>query len=295
MAQKKQLGEDISINNDFNMLTRSYQQQAVGQINFARYSVVGSREYIHDISDVFGNVQSSYKNLLLRKNIKSIVKKNGKDVWVLITANNKLYGDIIQKICRLFAENVKKSDPKKIDLIIIGRQGKEFFNTLDLDIPYKYFELPDMNVSVDYLKEICQNFILYENVIVYYGKFNNIISQSPVAVSISGEVIDENTKLTQNQQASQKSKKAAFIFEPSIEEIIVFFENQILSLLLNQTVQEAQLARFASRINAMEIAQGNIQKQLNLLSKEEKLLKNMDMNKKQLELLAGRRLWGARK
>ncbi len=294
MAQQKQLQEDIAINKDFKLLTRSYQEHAIEQINFARYSVLGSREFSGDLSDIFANVKSSYKNLLQRRNIKSIVKKNGRDAWVLITANNKLYGDLILKICQLFAENVKKSNPNKVDLIIIGRQGRNFFEELKTQRPYTYFEVPDFNVSADYMKEICQNFILYENIIVYYGRFNNIVSQAPIIVSLSGEITEGKDQENANVSKiipDAGQKKENFIFEPSLEEILIFFEKQVLSLLLNQAIQEAQLARYASRINAMEIAQTNIKKQLYRLKREEKMFKNMSMNKKQQELLAGRALW----
>ena len=296
MAREKQLKEDIAINQNFKLLTRSYQEHAIGQINFARYSVLGSREFTRDLSGIFGNVKSSYKNLLLRKNTKKLVKKNGREVWILITANNKLYGDLIMKICKLFASHVRLSDPNMVDLIIIGRQGRNYFNELNINRPYKYYEIPDVNVNVDLLKEICQNFISYENVIVYYGKFNNIISQIPSIVSLSsGEVLeDKEQDLDRAATLPENEEKKTFIFEPTIEEVLIFFEKQILSLLLNQTVQEAQLARFASRINAMEIAQNNIQKKLDSLNKKEKVLKAMEMNKKQLELLAGRTLWARR-
>lgn len=316
MAQQKQLREDIAINKDFKLLTRSYQEHAIGQINFARYSVIGSREFAQDLEEIFTNVKIAYKSKIIKKDLKNIVKKNGKDVWILITANNKLYGDLILKICQLFAGHVKMSSANKVDLVIIGKQGKNFIDLMNLKRPYKYYEVPDLNVTVEYLKEICANFLYYENVIVYYGKYNNLISQTPIISSIAGDMEEypdqqkDAAKPNDNrpvagikQQFAEKPisnasivdiKKKNYIFEPKIEDILVFFEKQILSILLNQTIQEAQLARFASRINAMEIAQNNIQTQLTKLKRKEKMFKNMEMNKKQLELLSGRTLWARR-
>lgn len=300
MAQAKQIKEDIATNNDFKLLTRSYQEHAIGQINNARHSVLSSRDFSTSLEEVFGDVKTSYKNRLIKKDMKNLVKKNGRDVWVLLTANNKLYGDLIRKVCQYFSSRVKESNPEKVDLIIIGRQGKDFFEGMNLKRPYKYFAVPDVNVTADILKDICANFISYENVYVFYGKFENLVEQTPTVVSLSGNyAVDDksaNSQTTsiQNAQSEEelhKNTKQSFIFEPTIEEILIFFEKQILSLLLNQTVQEAQLGRFASRINAMEIAQNNIQKQLALLQHREKRFKNMQNNKKQLELLAGRALW----
>jgi ATP synthase F1 gamma subunit len=285
MADKKTLKEDIAINKDFDLLTRSYQEHAVGQINFARFSVLYSREFSKDLAEIFENVRYSYKSLDVQKGIKKVIKKNKRDVWILISSNNKLYGGIVMDSFNLFRERIKTANLAKIDLIIIGKQGKIFMDDLNLKIPYEYFELPDTNVTVDYLKKISEKLIFYENVYVFYGKFNNLVSQTAVQVAISGEMSIDDPKTPTTHHRTK------FLFEPSIEEILSFFENQILQLLLNQTVQEAQLARFASRINAMEAAQINIKKQLSMLTREEKRYKIIDMNKKQSELLAGRRLW----
>jgi ATP synthase F1 gamma subunit len=301
MAEDKKIKERIETNEGFDLLTRSYQEHAVGQINFARFSVLYSRGYANDLAEIFSNVKTSYvKGLTLKEN-KGPVKKNGKDLWILLTANNKLYGDIITKTCQFFLSHLRSTRKENTDIAIIGRQGKNFIDESRIDWPYRYVEIPDTNVKVDYLKDLLTELIKYENIYVFYARYDNLISQTPVQAILSGEINIENTSEKSSSPADKKgwsdfiatdnTKKQKYLFEPGINEIMSFFENQILSLLLNQTVQEGQLARFASRINAMETAQSNIHKQLENLKMEEKLFKMKSINKKQLELMAGRKLW----
>lgn len=285
MAEGKKLIEDIAINKDFDLLTRSYQEHAIGQINFARYSVLYARSFAEDLAQIFANVKTAYLRSVMTNNIKTVVKKNGKDLWILVAANNKLYGDIILRTTKLFITKAKQTDPKKVDLVVIGQQGKNVIDQSGLDRPYEYIEIPDTNVTADFLKKLTDKLLFYENIYVFYGRYNNLISQTPVQVALSGEIPDIDPK------DAVELRKQSYLFEPTLEEILSFFENQILSLLLNQTVQEAQLARFASRINAMETAQTNIQKQLEALKRSEKLLRARNMSKEQTELLAGRALW----
>ncbi len=285
MAEQKKLKEDIAVNKDFDMLTRSYQEHALGQINFARYSVLYARDFSENLAEIFANVKTSYLRGVVKKNIKNVVKKNGKDIWILITANNKLYGDIIIKTANLYISKVKASNLDKIDLTIVGRQGKSIFDQANLGKPYEYYEITDTNVAAGNLKKLSDKLLFYENVYVFYARYDNLISQSPIQVSLSGDIPDVDPK------DKEAMRKQHYLFEPKIEEILSFFENQILSLLFNQVVQEAQLARFASRISAMETAQNNIQSQLDALKRQDKLYKKMAMNKKQTELLAGRALW----
>ena len=290
MGQLIQLKEQISTSRNFKLLTRSYQEHAVEQISFARYSVVGSRDFSQDLIEVFYNVKTSYKRSLIKaiqkhysnKKLSLPNKKNGKEAIVLITANDNLYGDIIPKTCKLFYQRAKTSVPDRTDLIIIGRRGKDFIDQQNLPQKYQYMELPDTKITLEYLKPIAQKLITYQSVIVFYGKFNNILSQDAIQGYISGDL---------PQEKEGQTSKEDFLFEPSIEDILSFFETQIFSILLNQVVQEGQLARFASRINAMEQAQNNIQKELNILKNKQKLIKIMELNKKQLELLSGRALW----
>ena len=115
-----------------------------------------------------------------------------------------------------------------------------------------------------------------------YGKFNNIITQEPTSGSLTGDMPKEQVKQGETN----------FIFEPSVENIMEFFESQIFSMLLDQTISEGKLARFASRIKAMESAQNNLQKQLDILASKQRRLRGMEINKKQIQLFAGQSLWG---
>lgn len=296
MEQSKQIKEELVITKSMKMLTNAYQEHALEQINIARYSVLASRDFAIELTDIFSNVRTSYQNLIEKmierdkKKLEALRKsmKNGKEVLVLVSANNKLYGEIIPKICRLFLEKAQASDA---DLVIIGRDGKNFVLQAGLKRPYKYFEIPDTGITQESIKPLTAYLVPYENVTLYCGRFNNVISQEAIAASITGD-----QPLPDEIQTKDKDHKndSMFLFEPSIEYVMDFFETQIFSIILSQTISEAQLARFGSRIKAMETAHDNMEKLLEQLYKRERRMKGMEGNKKQLELLSGRRLWGKR-
>lgn len=290
MEQPAKLKEEINVSNNLKLLTKAYQEHAIEQINFARYSVLASRDFVQQLAAIFFNVKASYRKALTahntpmgRKMTKNL-NKNGKEAIVLLTANTKLYGDIIPKVSRAFLETAKISSA---DIIVIGKQGKNYFDEARIKKPYQFFEIPDTNVSLSLIKNLTSTLIVYEKVHVFYGKFNNIISQNPVETSITGDLPIE-------QEQEKNESQEDFLFEPNLDEVAVFFEDQIFSLLFAQTINEAQLGKFASRITAMERAQNNMEKQLETLLRRQVRLKNLMNNKKQLELLAGRSLWGKR-
>lgn len=289
MEQRRKIKEEIMMGTNLRMLTRTYQEHAIEQINFARYSVIASREFSDELEEVFINVKTSYRRALQRllagkksdKTTLPIRQKNGKEILVLITANNKLYGEIITKICKLFYQEARYSNA---DIAIVGKQGKNYIEGTGLQKKFQFFDVPDSNVTDVELNPILTTLLEYDKVTVFHGKYNNMVSQEAVEAYVSGDIPEKE----------QIDSKEDFLFEPTVDNILEFFEKQIFSLLLNQTIQEAQLARFASRIKAMELAQQNMGRWLDELAQRERRLKNALINKKQLELFAGRSLWRKR-
>ena len=147
--------------------------------------------------------------------------------------------------------------------------------------PFEYFDLPDTGFHIDHIKMLMQKFLQYERVHVYYGKFGNVVKQTPIHTSINGEDIFE----TETPIVTKREDR--FIFEPTLEKIYHFFETQIMANLFAQTLLENQLARHASRVNAMEEALVNIEEEGKKLNQQRTRLKHLMQNKKQLETISG--------
>ncbi len=290
MAQRKVITEDLEALNSLKELAESYEEIAVVRMQKIRDSVLKTRDFLTRLSDVFVDLKSSYsrevKDLIARikKGDKSLLlplQKNGKTLLVYLSSNGKLYGSVTQKTYKLFLTDLKKSEQDKTDIIIIGKAGKEAFEGSSAKRPFKYFEIPDSGFSMDHIKNLMKDFLKYDNVWVYYGKFGNVVKQSPIATSVSGADIFETETLVPTPREDR------FIFEPTLEKIYHFFETQIMANLLAQTMLENQLARHASRVNAMEEALGNIEEESKKLNQEKTRLKHLLQNKKQLETMSG--------
>lgn len=286
MQAHRKIIDEININQRFKMLTQAYQEHAIVQINLARFSVVSSREFMDELSEIFYNVKGAYELYLKsltgkdKKAHENRIRKNGREILILLSSNGKFYGDLVTKVSKLFIEQARQQNA---DLLIVGREGKKLYEDSKIKKIYTYIELSDTNITLDMLKPLINIIIGYQKATIFYGKFNNIIVQQPTKSSLSGDM-----------PASGKqgdTKPEDFLVEPDVETVMEFFQGQILSMLLNQTVSEGKLARFASRIKAMESAQNNLAKQLANLFSRERRYKSMEINKKQLQLFAGRALW----
>lgn len=290
MAQRKLIEEDLASLNSIKDLAESYEEIAVIRMQKIKDSVIRTRGFLVAISDIYVDLKSSYnlevKDLIKRmkkreKTLLQGLQKNGKILLVYLSSNGKLYGSVTQKTYRLFINDLKKPEYANTDIIIIGSAGKEMFEESSAKRPFKYFEIPDTKVQLDHIKLLMNEFLKYEKVYIYYGKFGNVVNQNPVASSITGEEIFE----TEVKTVTNREDK--FIFEPSLEKIYHFFETQIMANLFSQTLLENQLARHASRVNSMEAALINIEDETKKLKKMQVRLRHLIQEKKQLETISG--------
>lgn len=294
MPQRKIIAENLEALNSLKDLAESYEEIAVIRMQKIKDSVLKTRDFLQDLSDVFVDLKSSYdrevKELLARrktgdKTILPLLQKNGKTLMVYLSSNGRLYGSVTQKTYKLFIEGMKKEENKDSEILIIGSAGKEMFENSSNARPFTYFEIPDVGVDLAHIKQLMQKFLQYERVHVYYGKFDNVVNQTPIGTSITGENIFES------EVVETINREDKFIFEPVLEKIFHFFETQIIANLFSQTLLENQLARHASRVNAMEEALIHIEEESKKLIKAKNTIKHQMQNRKQLETISGLVLW----
>lgn len=294
MAQKNVIIQELEALNSLRELAESYEEIAAIRMQKIKDSVLKTRDYLSELSDVFVDLKASYNrevnDLLshLKKGDSTLIprlQKRGKKLLVYLSSNGKLYGAVTQNTYNLFTKDLSQLTRGSYDILVIGQAGKELLQGSGLNMKFDYFELPDTNVEVRHIRELVSKFILYEQVQVYYGKFDNVIHQNPIVTSITGENIFEA------EISSPTPREDRFIFEPTLEKIFHFFETQITANLFSQTLLENQLARHASRVNAMEKALIHIEEEGKRLSKVRNRIKHQVQNLKQLETISGLVLW----
>ena len=142
---------------------------------------------------------------------------------------------------------------------------------------YTFFPISDTANDIMQIKPIVDFLSQYEKVFIHYGKFVSVMKQEATVVDISG-----NKPPVEYQQIEPEP----YLFEPDIKSVHSVFEKQIFYALFKQTVHEIELARNASRIQAMEKTNENILANLRKLKNREKVMRHLQQNKKQIQLAA---------
>ena len=287
MITKKQIEGEMNNLQGLTSMIEAYEEIAATRIKRTRDSVLKSRSYLSEINDIFQQVKSSYRHeldaLMKKGKIKdpaklSFVQRNGKTLSVFISANTGLYGDIVQKTFDLF---IKQIENQQTDVAIIGKLGASLFEDYTIKVPYTYFELSDQNLDQEKLQQIATFLLQYEKVVVYFEQFQSIVKQEAIMSDISGNLIEEN----------RQAEIIKYLFEPSLEKILGFFESEIFSSIFEQTVHESLLAKFASRMINLAQASENTKKRLKYLNFQKEQIKHRDNNRKQLQSISSMSLW----
>src|SRR5690606_10040815 len=123
----------------------------------------------------------------------------------------------------------------------------------------------------DNLEKLIRHLVQYKTIKVYHGKYKTVVTQDSVVTDISAGTDTSDVENTNED----------YIFEPSIEDILMFFETQVFTSLFDQVLRESQLARYASRILAMDSASANISNRIKEARIERLMAIHKEINKKQ--------------
>lgn len=257
-----------------------------------RGQVLESRELNDELTEIYREVTMSYRNQIMTvmeqknhprhdKDITGSMKKgNGKSAVVFLSANSGFFSKILEKTYREFVTYLQAHE--NVTPIIIGAFGKKLFTEEFPNREFIFYIFSEKDNNTESLDQVTKELVDYDNVIIYYPRFESLASQTVAALDVSGKKDSKN-----NEQFTD----VHYLFEPSLEKILAFFEGEIFAGIIHQTVTESELARYASRITTLDIARENIDLKLKTINLQKRFATHRLMNKKQTEAMMGVSLW----
>lgn len=291
MTHEQQIEQKFEQLQSFIVLVETFETIAGTSVRRIRNSVLANRAFHEGLNQIYHEITQAYNKevllLMKKKNTRtvgqelSLQKRIKKTAFVFISSNTGLYGDIILRIFSAFIAETKRIEG---DIIIVGRMGRTFFEETAPGQEFTYFDFPDNAISVQNLKTISNFLASYEKVVVFYALFKNILTQEVKASLVSG------TELPTEEANNQDSP--SYFFEPSLEEVTLFFEKEIFASLLEQIFQESRLAKLASRMILLDRALVNTENELKRTILQKSQIWHRKINHQLLNSLSGVVLWG---
>lgn len=281
----------------FNNFMLTYQQLGAIKMQQIRGGIIQTRRYMDGLADVFIDVQSAHERFLKTVSIKSrneivqisfsTFKRNKRSAIVLISPDTKFSGAINHQVFEQFQKSFQQLQATT-DAIIVGSVGEQLFREKFPSQKYLAFHIPQAHNKIGDLKSLIEQLVNYNRVDIYYPRFFTLIKQEPVATNITGDMQLERGN---NSDAISRAQERDFVFEPGLDTMLRFFELQVFTSLLQQTVNESYLANLGSRIVTLESATQSVKKEYQKLTQQYRNLSKQLKNKSQRSQMAGMNLW----
>ena len=239
MISYKDINDNINSINTIKDISSVFEKIASIKINQIRQDVSSKKEFFNSIWDIYINLKAGdYKD---NKTLQNKGKIN-KTVYVVISSNSGLIGDMNNKIINLLKKEIKNKD--RYDVFVIGDKGKRI---LELEnIKYvKNYTFKD-NVDDEFTKTILDDIGNYKTITVLYEEYLSLQKQNAKMknLSIDADEISEEDIIRQEE----------YIFEPSYKDVLNYFESIMKGQMFAQILYESLLSQYASRMVAMSTA-----------------------------------------
>lgn len=286
MIARKKLENEIIGLTDLKGLIESYEEIAAIRMRRVKSFVLRNREFLAGLTDIYHEV-SNYNEYVQRQEQKIKEKpKLDKSVAILLSSNTMLYGNIIRKTFEDYYKYIISND---VDVVIIGKTGKQMLLEKEPSRKFQYYELSDSALENAKLREVYEYASKYDGIYVFHPKFESILQQVSTRTVISEKIEFEQEK--EKEKGRGASAATNYIFEPSFRDILNFFDKEIVLSIFEQTLHEANLSKFASRMISLDYAVDNIGSTLSVLNMSHERVKHSIMNNKQQSVIAGINLW----
>jgi F-type H+-transporting ATPase subunit gamma len=195
--------------------------------------------------DFFQLLWSKYSSIRVdpKSQIANKQKGNDKKVFVVVSAEGGLSGDIDQRLIEAMMQDYDKNNT---DIVVLGTHGANQLH--DRGVPYiRFFKIPETDTYID-VSPIIDSIADYSKITVYYEQYVSLGVQDIKKIDLQTSI----QTMSKNADDSEDIiTERDTIFEPSLEEIADMMERGMMSLAFSQVILDSGLAQSASRFNAM--------------------------------------------
>jgi ATP synthase F1 gamma subunit len=244
MRKLSELGTEEATMGTLVELTGVFQGLASMRISQIKDQVIQSTKFFDQLWTIYAQTRAGNQFSFGRD--KSDKKVIDKTLMIIITAEGGFSGDIDQKLIRLM---IKDYDKEKNEIIVIGRHGA--IQLAQHGISYKqYFKMPTKDRDIN-VQPIVNEISQYASAVIYYQEYKSLLVQDVKKIDISSAVSGLGQTSIKNDDIINERN---YIFEPSTYEVVAHLERSMIQIAVSQLILESKLAQYASRFQAMRLA-----------------------------------------
>lgn len=275
---KKRIG---SVKNT-SQITKAMKMVSAAKLRRAQEAVVAARPYADKMMQVLSSLAAREE-----AEAHPLLMERGKEraLVVLLTADRGLCGGFNANVSKA-AERFIRSNTEgfaAIDLLIIGRKGKEYLKSRGLNVA-KVYENITGSISYSTASLIGQEVVnwyveeKYDAVYMVYNAFRSAISQDVTVTKLLPIV---------PKQVDEGSHVAEYIYEPSRGEVLKEIMPKHIEVQIFRALLESVASEHGARMSAMDSASKNAKEMIGKLTLQYNRARQAAITKELMEIISG--------
>lgn len=269
-------------------ITKAMKMVAAAKLKRAQDRVTAARPYARKMTAVLGSLSAKVSDDFSHP----LLDARGDDNYlvVLVTADKGLAGGFNANVIKATQGFIKENADRSIDLVAVGRKGRDFFKRRSATISEEYIGLTGRGTAnysdaVDISKEIIKRFTEDESidkVFLVFTEFKTVLSQKPVIEQILPIPREEAIAA-----AEAPAESAEYIYEQPAAEIFGKLLPKQVETQIYRALLESVASEQGSRMTAMDSASKNAGELIDSLTLNMNRIRQAAITKEIIEVVSG--------
>ena len=269
-------------------ITKAMKMVAAAKLKKAQENAEKGRPYSNNMQNIILNLTKSIHDKTTAPKLLFGTGKEDTFLLVIMTADRGICGGFNSNICKLAKKKIKEflTKGKKVKIITIGSKGhdqikREFGKYIIKNLTFKNSK----NISYKNASDIAEIIIdlfnknEFDNCIIFYNNFKNVITQIPQAQQIIPTKIDTSK--------NKNSDEISYEFEPDEDEILEDLLPKNISTQIYKAFLENSASEQGSRMTAMDNATRNAGDLVDKLTINYNRSRQASITKELIEIISG--------
>lgn len=258
---------------------------AAAKLKRSQDRVTAARPYAAKMSEILGslsaNISDDFSNPLLDQ------RGDERYLVLLVTADKGLCGGFNANIIKAAQAFMKENSDKVIEVVPVGRKGRDFFKRREVFFPEEYVGLTgqgriDLSEAQEIAQYVTKTFIESEKidkVFLIYSEFKSVLSQKPV--------VSQLLPIPKIEKAEESAAQAEYIYEQAPAEIFGKLLPKQVETQIYTAILESIASEQGARMTAMDSASKNAGELIGTLTLNMNRIRQAAITKEIIEVVSG--------
>jgi F-type H+-transporting ATPase subunit gamma len=261
-------------------ITKAMKTVSAAKLRRAQERVFSARPYADQLKKVLGNLTARLQDVshpLLE------IRPEERILFVIVTADRGLCGAFNSNIIRSAQGFIREHKEKTINLVMVGRKGRDFFRRRAVPIRSEFvniFSRLDYGNAKDIAEVLVQAYTDAEVDAVYmvYNEFKSVIQQ---------RIVVEKVLPLSRTDIKETESQLDYIFEQPPQEIFNRLLPRYVEIQVYRALLESAAAEHGARMASMDTASRNAGEMIDMLTLNMNRIRQAAITREIIEVVSG--------